>query len=491
MPDAKLDLIIKGGKVVTGAGVQSMSIDVKDGKIVALAPADTLAQAQRTIDAGGKYVLPGLVDPENHLGTHRPLKKSLDSETRAAAAGGVTTWGMMQASPKLRRYYIHEPEPKDVVPFSEVMPEFIEVANSHSFVDIFLTGFITTDEQALDIPKVAREFGVTSFKYYLHMMQGPRTQAVWAGRERGGWLGFDDGTVYLGMEKAAEIGPPGLICIHPENYEIVRIFEDRLKKAGRIDMAAWDERSPHFCEAGHIRAYTYYAGVTGCPIYIVHTTTPESVSEILKARAEGVKVYSQTGHHYLTLSHDVWKLNVPLRSERAMAQLWEALQAGHIDCIGTDHVDWGMSRAEMDKGNVWETSSGFPSRVESYLPVMLTEGVHKGRISLEKLVQLCCENPAKIFGLYPKKGAISIGSDADFVIVDLERTMKVTGDMIYSSAGWSIWEGTELKGWPVMTILRGRTIMEWPKGAPHAEITVDKPSGEYVARKPGHQLYPI
>jgi dihydropyrimidinase/dihydroorotase len=223
----------------------------------------------------------------------------------------------------------------------------------------------------------------------------------------------------------------------------------------------------------------------------VHTTTPESISEILKARAEGVKVYSQTGHHYLTLSHDVWKLNVPLRSERAMAQLWEALQAGHIDCIGTDHVDWGMSRAEMDKGNVWETSSGFPSRVESYLPVMLTEGVHKGRISLEKLVQLCCENPAKIFGLYPKKGAISIGSDADFVIVDLERTMKVTGDMIYSSAGWSIWEGTELKGWPVMTILRGRTIMEWPKGAPHAKITVDKPLGEYVARKPGHQLYPI
>jgi dihydropyrimidinase len=232
MPDAKLDLIIKGGKVVTGAGIQSMSIGIKDGKIAALAPAETLTEAQQTIDADGKYVLPGLVDPENHLGTHRPLKKSLDSETRAAAAGGVTTWGMMQASPKLRRDYIHEPEPKDVVPFSEVMPEFIEVADSHSFVDIFLTGFITTDEQALDIPKVAHEFGVTSFKYYLHMMQGPRTQAVWAGRERGGWLGFDDGTIYLGMEKAAEIGPPGLVCIHPENYEIVRLFEDRLKKSG-------------------------------------------------------------------------------------------------------------------------------------------------------------------------------------------------------------------------------------------------------------------
>jgi len=491
MLNGNLDLIIKGGQVVTTDGVKAISIGVKDGRIVALAPHDGLNSAQRVIDASGKHVLPGLVDPENHLGTQRPLRDSMSSETRAAAAGGVTTWGIMQASPKLRKNYIDEPKPEDVVPFSQVVPEFIELVESYSVVDMFLTGFITTDEQALDIPRVAREFGVTSFKYYLHMMQGPRTFSTWSGRQKGGWLGFDDGTIYLGMEKAVEIGPPGVICIHPENYEIVRIFEDRLKKAGRTDMAAWDERSPHFCEAGHVRTYAYYAGITGCPIYIVHTTTKESIEEIIKARAEGVKVYSQTGHHYLTLSHDVWKINVPLRSEQAIAQLWEALRAGHIDCIGTDHVDWGMSREQMDKGNVWETSSGFPSRVEAYLPVMLTEGVHKGRISLEKLVQLCSENPARIFGIYPKKGAISIGSDADFVIVDLQRTMKVSRDMIYSSAGWSIWEGTELKGWPVMTILRGRIIMEWPEGAPRAKIMVDKPAGQYIGRKPGHQLYPI
>ena len=103
--------------------------------------------------------------------------------------------------------------------------------------------------------------------------------------------------------------------------------------------------------------------------------------------------------------------------------------------IGTDHVDWGMPREQMDKGNVWETSSGFPSRVEAYLPVMLTEGVHKNRISLEKLVEVCCENPARIFGIYPKKGTISVGSDADLVLVDLQRAMKVQRDMIYSSAG--------------------------------------------------------
>src|SRR5207244_9817188 len=124
---------------------------------------------------------------------------------------------------------------KDVVPFSQVMPEFIEIVESHSFVDIFLTGFITTDEQALDIPKVAREFGVTSFKYYLHMMQGPRTQAQWAGRERGGWLGFDDGTIYLGMEKAAEIGPPGISASTRRTM--------RSPAYSRIGSSALDERT--------------------------------------------------------------------------------------------------------------------------------------------------------------------------------------------------------------------------------------------------------
>ncbi len=490
MTNPMVDTVIVNGRVVSGNGTRETGIAVKDGIIVALAEPEALPPAKRTIDAHGQHVLPGIVDPECHVGSHRPLKDSLDSETRAAAAGGVTTWGIMQSSSKLRKEYNDEPRPEDVVPYSEVMSEFIGVLESNAFIDCFLTGFITTDAQALDIPRVAREFGVTSFKYYLHTMQGANTYSVWPGRERGGHLGFDDGTVYLGMEKTAELGPPGVVCIHPENYQIVRLFEERLKRAGRTDMAAWDERSPHFCEAGHVRTYAYYAGVTGCPLYVVHTTTRETLDEINKARAEGVEVYSQTGHHYLSLSHDVWKINVPLRDEETMGILWDSLRDGEIDCIGSDHVDWGMSRAEMDKGNVWETSSGFPSRVEALLPVLLTEGVHKGRISLERLVEVCCESPARVFGIYPKKGAISVGSDADFVIVDLDRTRRVTPEMIHSSAGWSVWEGKELKGWPTMTILRGNVIMEWPEGEPRARIA-EEPGGRYIPRKPGRQLYPV
>jgi len=491
MPLDTVDLLVKGDRIVTPQGARSGWVAVSGGRIVAIGEeAASPPPARRTIDATGKLVLPGLVDPECHLGTHRPIKDSFLSETRAAAAVGVTTWGIHQASPKLRKTYIEVPQPQDIVPVSQAMPDFIEQGERYSVVDFYLTPIITTDEQALDIPRVAREYGVTSFKYYLQLMQGPRTASVWAGRERGGFIGFDDGTVYLGMEKTAEIGPPGVVAIHPENWEIVRIFEERLKRAGRTDMAAWDERSPHFCEAGHVRNYAYYARIAGCPLHVNHTTTLETVQEIIKARAEGATIYSQTGHHYLALTHHVWKINVPLRDEATRAYLWQPLRQGDIDCIGTDHVDPGLSREQMDKGNVWETISAFPSRVEALVPVMMTEGVLAGRISVERLVQVCCENPARIFGLYPKKGAIAIGADADFAIVDPKRTMTVKREMIHSSAGWSVWEGTELTGWTVMTILRGRVIAEWPEGAPRAQV-IDPPYGKYLARRPGHQLYPI
>ncbi|MBI2918224.1 MAG: amidohydrolase family protein [Chloroflexi bacterium] len=490
MSSESVDLVVKGDRVVTPQGARRAWVAVKGGRIVAIGDGLGQPPASRVIDANDKLVFPGLVDPECHLGTHRPIKDSFLSESRAAAAGGVTTWGIHQATPKIRKTYIEFPKPEDIVPPSQAMPDFIEQGEQHSVVDFYITPFITTDEQALDIPNVAREYGVTSFKFYLQLMQGPRTQSEWLGRQRGGFLGFDDGTVYLGLEKTAEIGPPGVVAVHPENWEIVRILEERLKKAGRTDMAAWDERSPHFVEAGHVRNYCYYACITGCPIHINHTTTPETVQEIIKARAEGAKVYSQTGHHYLGLNHDVWKINVPLRDEAVREWLWQPLRDGIIDCVGTDHVDIGLPREKMDKGNVWETLSAFPSRVEALAPVMMTEGVLKGHISPERMAQVCCENPARIFGLYPKKGVIAVGADADFAIIDPRRVMTVNRGMIYSSSGWSIWEGSELRGWPVMTILRGKVIAEWPEEAPRAQV-IEPPYGRYQARHPGHQLYPL
>lgn len=494
MSDAKameFDLVIQNGKLVIPPDVISGSIGIKGEKIAAIATDLGGLPAKKTIDAKENYVLPGVVDPETHLGIHRSLEDDFISETKAALAGGVTTWGMMLTSPTISRGYKQFKDPEDSVPFSQVIPIFQELGDEHSMVDYFLTPLVANDAQVEEIPRLAEEFGATSYKYYLHLKRGQETLGQWEPQRKIGVYGFDDGTVFIGMEHVGRLGPPCIVCIHPENWEIIRVMQARLIKQGRKDNAAWDQRCPHFVEAMHVRQYAYLAKVTNCPLYIVHTTTRETIDEILRARDDGVKVISETGFHYFTLDHNVYKINVPLRDRDTMEQLWKAAAAGEIDCTGSDHVNHGVPRDKMEvKGDVWKTVSGFSSRVEAILPVMLSEGVNQGRISLARCVELCSEGPAKAFGLYPKKGALRVGADADIVLVDLKKKQKITQNMLFTSAGWSVFEGWEVTGWPYMVLLRGEVALEWNEREQKANI-VGKPRGRYQARKLGHATYPI
>jgi dihydropyrimidinase/dihydroorotase len=188
-----------------------------------------------------------------------------------------------------------------------------------------------------------------------------------------------------------------------------------------------------------------------------------------------------------------WRINVPLRYRKDIPKIWDAVAKGIIDAVGSDHVvAWEPSgREDMYNENIWKLRTGFTSRVECLLPVMLSEGVNKGRITLEKVAEVCAENPAKIFGLYPKKGAIVVGADADFVVVDLDREVQVGKQHILTRSGWSLLEGHVMRGWPVMTILRGNVIAEWPEGEPGPRIVAESPVGRYVPRIPGRALYPL
>jgi dihydropyrimidinase/dihydroorotase len=211
------------------------------------------------------------------------------------------------------------------------------------------------------------------------------------------------------------------------------------------------------------------------------------MDEVERARKEGLTIFAQTAPCYLSLAKDTWKLNVPLRSRETIERIWTGLREGRIHCVGTDHVNHGVPRAEMEvKGDVWKSVSGFSSRVEAYLQVMLSLGVNQGRISLERMVECCCENNAKVFGLFPKKGTIRVGSDGDIVVVDLNKKATVKPDMLYTSSGWSIYEGWEFTGWPVMTIVRGNVVAEWSDRSNSMEMVGD-PVGRYVPRKPGSQ----
>jgi len=477
MANTSADIVFKNGWIVTPAGVVEGGVAITGDKIAAVGRDAYLPTAEREIDLAGKYLLPGAIDPECHLGSHRALADDFYSETRAAAAAGVTTWGMQLVSLAITGGAEKVKGPADIPSFTQAMPLYYEASRSAA-IDFFLTPILGTDEHVAEIPYLAKEHGISSFKLHLQM-QGP-WKSSWPA------YAFGDGSVYRVFESVARLGAPAIALLHCENWEIARVLEQQLKEAGRTDMGAWDDRSPAFTEAGHARTYLYYARVAGCPIYVVHVTTKDTIAEINQAKADGLTVYSEIGTHYLVLHKDAWKINVPLRDRSTHELLWQALASGAIDCIGSDHVAHTRTRESMETGNVWTTISGFPSRVEGMLPMMLSEGVNKGRITIERLAQVASENPARIFGLYPKKGAIIPGADADLIVVDLKRRATITKQLLQTITPWSVYEGREVTGWPVMTLVRGTIVMEWPEGEPRAKVT-QACVGQYLRRQLPHR----
>ncbi|MFH8881627.1 dihydroorotase family protein [Streptomyces californicus] len=490
MLNATLDLVVENGTVVLGDGRYRLAVGVKDGKVAMLAPEELMPPARRRIDARGNFVLPGIVDSEAHPGCYVPFEQDIRSESRAAACAGVTSWGVQAPVTRMGTSPFKEVVRRsDVVSFHESFPSARKVLDTASHVDAYLTYMLETDEQAREIPEYAEQHGVTSFKLYLQT-RGLRGMSDsddnnWPSRRAGLGHGIDDGTVYLAMEQTARLGYPGMVHIHPENWEIARIFEDRLRASGRTDFGAWTDRSPDFLEAQHIRAYAYMAKQTPgrAPLYLQHCTTELSFQEVAKARAEGVELYAQTGPAWLWAQpEDGWRINVPLRRRDNIEALWNALAEGIVDVVGSDHVvGWEpASHEEMYNANIWDCRTGF-SRVELFLPVLLSEGVNKGRISMERLVQVSCENPAKTSGLWGQKGSLLPGYDADMVIVDAGREVTVGKEHINTRSGWSIMEGHDFTGWPVMTILRGEVTAEWADDSPGMR-PVGEPRGRFLPR---------
>jgi len=478
------DLAIVGGNVVTPRGIERVGIGIRAGQIAALAPDHTLSAARRTIDVTGQHVIPGLVDPEAHPGHTEPWAIDAETETRAAAAAGVTTWGIQSPSSRFgQEPYRFDGDPELCVSFHDVFENGRRSFEERSAIDFFFTFQMETDQQAGEIAEYAQRYGVTSFKFY---GQWRSIDPDWWGRRahaNGLVRGWDDGTFFLALEQVARLGPPAIVAFHPENWEIARILEARLRETGREDTAAWDERSPDFLEADHLRHFAYLGGVLGARVYAQHCTNARSVDEARRAKDQGVELFVQSGPAWLYFTRDAWKIMPPLRGRDDIEALWGGLREGVIDAIGSDHVVARGSRSDPANRSVWsDRGTAFASRVEMLLPIMIHEGVHKGRISLERLVQVMCENPARIFGIYPQKGTIAVGSDADLVVVDLNKEVSVTDDLVWSRSGWTLLNGHVLKGWPVLTILRGAVISKWTSGSQRPEVE-DLRIGRYLPRR--------
>jgi dihydroorotase (multifunctional complex type) len=438
------DLIIRGGTVLLPEtdGVAA-DIAISNGRIAAIMAPGMAAETGETLDASGKTILPGVIDVHLHLGHGKDIARPRVSEdaateTAAAAMGGVTTF---------------IPYLMATDPFETLFDEVKEVTEAGARIDFGYHFIISTEDQLAGVPRYAREFGAPSFKIFMNNRGGEGARL--------GLPDIDDGFLLRLCEAAAANG--GMVCPHPENIEAAWVLRKRVMDAdleGRGGLRAWNATRPPFVEADAVQRAGLFARETGARLYIVHTSSNEALEAALRARDAGTDITIETCPHYLTHGidwegGDIGKINPPLRDRLDREALWDAILAGDIDTIATDHVHRDIS---SKSGGIWKASPGCAG-LETLLPVMLTDGHHERGIALGHIASLLSSTPAEAMGLQHCKGRIAVGLDADFAIVDLRREYVYERRDVRSSAGYSIYEGRRFKGQVIHTLVRGRFIV--------------------------------
>ena len=428
----KADLVIRNARVVDFRGEFMGGLAVIEGKIAVSGLNEALPAARRVIDAAGRCLMPGVIDTHCHLGVAYPYEEDMRSETAQAARGGLTTICL----------YTRTKQPS-YIPFYE---ERRAVGESQACIDFGFHFGIQREEHIHEVAEVAARTGVQSFKLYF-------------GYEPDNPIGIvpaTDGWVYATMLKVAQL-PHGVVSVHCENTAIASWLKKDMIASGRQDLGAYTESRPAFCEVETIKRMIFLAERTHCPLQIVHTSVGEGPDLAADARARGVDVTVETCQHYLTrTAYDPdldmrAKISPPLRDEQQREWLWRGILAGKVGSIGSDHVPFLPKEGK----DIWKEFPGVVS-FPWELPLLITHGVQRRGLSLQRLSALNSYGPARRFGFYPRKGSLEPGTDADLVLVDLdeERTVRHEG------RGTCIYEGMPLKGWPVMTISNGRVAYE-------------------------------
>ena len=433
----KADLLIQGGQVVIpDQGIFPMDVAIGNGKILALLEPGHSLDAKRVLNAKDKLVIPGGIDAHTHL-TMGPGDEGYETETRSAAIGGVTT---------TLSYLLDAGDP------IEKIEAQIAAGESRACGDFGLHPSVVTDAQIKAIREIAGQFGAPSFKFFM----------VFRGEE-GAYLGIpgnDDGFLLKMLKNVAVL--PGVIpCVHAENVELVWMLKPDVQKKGNGGLGDWDSARPDYVEAEATQRALYLAERADSPLYVVHVTCKESLDMVrrAKARRPGM-VFAETCPHYLTLTcknapFPAGKVNPPLRHETDIEALWEGIEDGTIDVVGSDHVP---RRFEFKDKDIWSASAGFPG-VATMLPIFLTEGEKRG-IPLERLISKVTSAPAGIFGLSPSKGSLLPASDGDVAVLDPQREVSISPTSLGSDADYTPWENWRVKYVACHTVLRGGVVVE-------------------------------
>ncbi|MFX1483076.1 MAG: dihydropyrimidinase [Promethearchaeota archaeon] len=438
---SELDLIVKNGNVVTATDTYIADVGVKDEKIATIGADLEPGSDTKVVDAKGKYVFPGGIDVHVHF--QLPFSGTVSADdfengTKAAACGGVTT---------ILDFAIQKKE-------SSIM-DAVEArraeADSKVCVDYGLHAAITDwnpDTQA-EIKKVI-DYGIPTFKMFMIY-------------KNEGWMA-DDGMLFSALEETSKLG--GQIGVHAESVDVLDLLIERYAKE-KEKWGAYGHALSRPCyteEEAIIRAIKW-TEVTGGKLYIVHMSTGEGTEAVSAARNRGVRVYAETCPQYLLLDDEVFKrenghlyatcpqIKKPHDSER----LWKGLANGEVQVVATDTCTFDTKQKAAWNGDFRKIPFGLPG-VETMVPLMYTEGVGKRGFTVNHLVSLVSTNPAKLFGMYPEKGSIAIGSDADLVVFDPKKKVTIKAENLQTNCDWNPFEGWKLTGYPAVTISRGEIV---------------------------------
>jgi dihydropyrimidinase len=422
-------VVIQGGVIVTSDGLSRCDLAVRGDTIAAIACDLDPQPGERVIDASGKFVLPGVVD----VHTHPVYADDLGGISKTAAFGGVTTM-------------IHYAYAKPGMSLCETIRRFRDEALEKSLLDFGLhAGLFDVEHQLDEVPAAFRE-GVTSFKVFM-------TYA------KLGWMTDDYWLTALldvvGQER-------GLVAVHAENGLATDYLENKFLRERESPVAAFTRMRPGLLEAEAVNRAIALATVMGCALYVPHVSAAACLEPLRRARAASLPVHGETCPQYLTLTDAVTqrqgplaKIGPPLRARTDAEHLWRAVADGTLSTIASDHAP----KPKRLTDDFFEAPYGSP-QIETMLTVLYDRGVNGGRLTLPRLVHALSEMPARLFGLHPRKGTLLVGSDADLVIFDPTRRVTLTASTQHSAAGYSLYDGLDVTGAPILTMQRGRVIVE-------------------------------
>lgn len=435
-----MGLLIRNGTVVSSSGARKADLFVDGEKIKAVGQDLAVPPGTECLDAGGKIVIPGVIDVHTHIGLDGGTARAGDdffTATRAAACGGTTTvidfatQGAGQTVPEAVDVRRQEAEGLAAIDYSFhpsfTSPGFSDLASVNQLVDA----------------------GLPTFKVYMTFKQ------------RG--LMIDDGMLYLLMQEVKRNGKC-MVGVHAENNDIIERLVAYHLARGHTGPEYHAVTRPNIVEAEAISRAILLAEATGAPLYIYHLSTAEGVRLVREARNRGVRVFAETCPHFLFLSAECYGrpggqnyiMTPPLRNKGDIDELWNALSDGTVQVVSTDHCSFSSKDKLPGLDDFSRVAAGVPG-VQTLLMLVYGCGVRDGRLSLEQMVRVLCENPARLFGLWPEKGTLAPGADADIVLIDPDRTMTIK-DQLDMMTDYSPYEGFEIKGVPVLTVARGEVV---------------------------------